>query len=101
LRNLGLGCLIAESINGLFFRNAVNFGFLALECPGVHEAFAEGQHAEVSLEEWTVINRDTGISLRAKPVPKSLLDLIQGGGIYPLLEQEGFISVKLLGEKSS
>ena len=35
LRNIGVGFLLAESINGLFFRNSVNFGFLALECPGV------------------------------------------------------------------
>ena len=45
LRNIGLGCLVAKSINGLFFRNAVSFGFLALECPGVHAAFEEGQTA--------------------------------------------------------
>ena len=35
LRNLGVAAVIAHSINGLFFRNAVNFGLLALECPGV------------------------------------------------------------------
>jgi hypothetical protein len=37
LRNIGIGFLLAESINGLFFRNSVNFGFLALECPGCFE----------------------------------------------------------------
>ena len=35
LRNLGIAALVAESINGLFFRNAVNFGLVAFECPGV------------------------------------------------------------------
>jgi aconitase A len=34
LRNLGIAALLAESINGLFFRNAVNFGLLALGCWG-------------------------------------------------------------------
>src|SRR5258706_7381599 len=68
LRNLGLGCLVAESINGLFFRNAVSFGFLALECPGVHAAFEEGQTAEISVAEWTVRNAATGAVLNAKPV---------------------------------
>src|SRR5215469_13737472 len=46
LRNLAIGCLLAESINGLFFRNAVSFGFVALECPGVSAAFEEGHTAE-------------------------------------------------------
>ena len=51
LRNIGLGALLAESINGLFFRNAVSFGFLALECPGVHAAFEEAQTAEISIAQ--------------------------------------------------
>lgn len=91
LRNLGLGCLLANSINGLFFRNAVNYGFVAIECPGVHGAFEEGQEAEVSLENWTVRNRQTGQVLQARAVPEALLTMMQGGGIYPVLEAQGFI----------
>src|SRR3981189_1143298 len=86
LRNLGLGCLVAESINGLFFRNAVSFGFLALEGRGGHAACEEGQTAEISLADWTLRNRDTGAVLRVAPVPERLLALMTGGGIYPLLE---------------
>jgi 3-isopropylmalate/(R)-2-methylmalate dehydratase small subunit len=92
LRNIRLGALLAESINGLFFRNAVSFGFLVLECPGVHAAFEEGQTAEVSLADWTVRNRDTGAVLHAKPVPERLLALMNSGGIFPLLEAEGLIA---------
>jgi 3-isopropylmalate/(R)-2-methylmalate dehydratase small subunit len=92
LRNIGLGCLVAESINGLFFRNAVSFGFLALECPGVHTAFEEGQTAEISLADWTVRNAATGAVLQAKPIPERLLTLMISGGIYPLLEAEGLIA---------
>ncbi|MGE0257297.1 MAG: 3-isopropylmalate dehydratase [Alphaproteobacteria bacterium] len=97
LRNIGIGALLAESINGLFFRNAVSFGFLALECAGVHAAFEEGQTAEVSIEDWTVRNRDTGAVLPIKPVPERLLALMTGGGIFPLLEAEGLIAPKAAG----
>ena len=31
----GVGFVLAEAINGLFFRNAVNYGLLACECPGL------------------------------------------------------------------
>lgn len=34
LRNLGIAAPVAESVNGLFFRNAANYGLLALERPG-------------------------------------------------------------------
>ena len=94
LRNLGLGALIAESINGLFFRNAVSFGFLALECPGISTAFEEGQTAEIAIDTWAVRNRDTGAVLPVSPVPEQLLSLMTGGGIYPLLEKQGLIAPK-------
>ena len=95
LRNLGLGALIAESINGLFFRNAVSFGFLALECPGISSAFEEGQTAEIAIDTLTVRNRDTGSVLSISPVPEQLLSLMTGGGIYPLLEKQGLIAPKV------
>lgn len=92
LRNCGVAALVAESINGLFFRNAVNFGLLALECPGVHAAFAEGQTLEISLDDFTVRNGETGAALKALPVPAMLLDLMRNGGLYPYLEKEGLIA---------
>lgn len=91
LRNVGIAAVVADSINGLFFRNAVNYGLVALECPGVRAAFTEGQVAEVSLGDFTVRNRDTGQVVKAQPVPKMLLDLMLGGGIYPHLEQQGLL----------
>jgi 3-isopropylmalate/(R)-2-methylmalate dehydratase small subunit len=91
LRNLGIAALLAESINGLFFRNAVNFGLLALECPGVHEAFEEGQTAEVLLDDFTVRNPATRALLKVKRVPPMLLDLMTQGGLYPHLERQRLI----------
>jgi len=92
VRHLGIACLLAETINGLFFRNCVNFGLLALECPGVSEAFEEMHTAEVSLTDCTVRNRDTGAVLQAKAVPDNLLSLMQNGGIFPMLEKQGLIA---------
>jgi 3-isopropylmalate/(R)-2-methylmalate dehydratase small subunit len=92
LYNLGIGCLIAESINGLFFRNCVNFGLLALECPGVQAMFEEGQTASVSPDDLTVRNEQTGEVKKALPLPRQLIDLMCGGGIFPVLEAQGFIA---------
>jgi 3-isopropylmalate/(R)-2-methylmalate dehydratase small subunit len=65
---------------------------LALECPGVHAGFTEGEIAEISLADFTVRNRATGAVLHAQPVPPILLALMQGGGLYPHLEREGLIA---------
>lgn len=92
LRNCGVGFLLAETINGLFFRNAVNHGFRAFECPGVAQAFEEGDTAELSIEDWTATNARTGQTLAVTPVPKMLLDMMLGGGILPVLEAQGLIA---------
>jgi 3-isopropylmalate/(R)-2-methylmalate dehydratase small subunit len=92
LKNVGLACLVAHSINGLFYRNCVNFAFPALECPGIPEAFEEGELAEVDFETSTVRNVTRGKTLTGRPTPPQLLDLVKAGGIYPLLEKEGLIA---------
>lgn len=94
LKNLGLTCLVAPYINGLFFRNAVNFAFPALECAGVDDAFDEGDIAEIDFIAARVRNVTKGIELIGKPLPPPLLKIVEAGGIYPLLEKEGSIAVK-------
>lgn len=94
LRFLKLGCLVAESLNGLFLRNCVNFGFPALVCPGVHAAFEEGDVAEVSFDDYSVRNQRTGATLTADPLPESLKRVMAAGGLFPLLEGEGYLAPK-------
>ena len=91
LRNVGLSCMLAESLNGLFFRNDVNFGFIAMECPGVTGLFTEGDIAEIDMEAWRVTNGGTGKSLPIIPIPSELRSLMMEGGIFPHLEQLGLI----------
>lgn len=91
LKNLGISCVIAESINGLFFRNCVAYAFPAMECPGVSALFAEGDLAQVDFLDGTIRNATTSKTLNAKVLPAKLLDLLQAGGIYPLLELQGII----------
>ncbi len=91
LKNLGLACVVAESLNGLFLRNCVNFAFPALECPGVHAAFAEGEIAEVDFMGAQVRNVTRCQSLIGKLLPAQLMALVQAGGVYELLEKEGSI----------
>jgi 3-isopropylmalate/(R)-2-methylmalate dehydratase small subunit len=91
LKNLGIGCVIAESINGLFFRNCVNYAFPAMECAGVSDMFEEGDIAQVDFGSGIVRNTRSGKELTAKVLPAKLLDLLAAGGIYPLLELKGII----------
>lgn len=94
--NLGTARRLADcaDFNGLFFRNAVNFACPLLECPGVVEAFGEGDIAEVDVLAARVRNVTRGSERLAKPLPEQLLAIINAGGIYSLLEKEASIASK-------
>jgi len=93
LINIGIACLLVESVNGLFLRNAVNFGLPMMECAGVISTFSEGDIAEVDFDTFTVRNATKGGDrLNGAPIPSKLLDLMLGGGLFPQMEAQGFIS---------
>ena len=91
LKTVGLACMLAESLNGLFFRNAVNFGFVAMECPGITGLLREGDVALVDIDTWRVTNEATGAALPVTPIPVELRALMLEGGVFPLLEKRGLI----------
>ena len=93
--NSGIRALLAESINGLMLRNSVNFGLPALQCPGIADAFEEGDVAEINFVTGEVKNQRTGQVVTAQPLPSMLMDIIDAGGIEPLLRKEGYLPAKV------
>ena len=91
LLGLGISAVVAESINGLFLRNCVNFGLPAFSCPRVLALFEEGDTASIDYEESTVTNQRTGKLLSGRKLPPSLIQLTLSGGVVPLLRREGYI----------
>jgi 3-isopropylmalate/(R)-2-methylmalate dehydratase small subunit len=91
MKDLGLSCVVAESLNGLFFRNCVNFAFPALEVPGVRAAFEEGDRALIDFEAAAVTNVRTGRKLRGAPWPEINLRTIRAGGLIEKLDADGLL----------
>ncbi len=91
LRRLGLGGMAADSINGLFYRNCVGYGFSALQCPGVSTMFEEGDIAEIDLLEGTVKNERTGECRIGNKLSNSMAVILEAGGIEELLIKEGYM----------
>jgi hypothetical protein len=48
----------------------------------------------MSFDQFTIRNVTRGVTLQGQQAPAPLMDLMDAGGIYPLLEQEGFIAPK-------
>src|SRR5258706_11175632 len=92
LKNVGLSCVVAHSLNGLFYRNCINFAFPGLECPGVDQAFEEGDVAEVDFDAAVGRNVTPGVTVNGRATPPKLLHLLKAGGIYPPPEEERVIA---------
>ncbi|MCH8091814.1 MAG: hypothetical protein IIC57_05665 [Proteobacteria bacterium] len=89
LKNLGIGRLLAESINGLLDRNCVNWGFPALEVPGVDAAFDEGDTAEIAFQDFAVRNVTTGENVKGIAVPEQLLKVFSAGAFTRCSKPKG------------
>lgn len=94
LKNLGLAGMIAESYNGLFYRNCICYGFAAVTAPGITEMFAEGDMAEIDYSKGTVRNLRTGKSKPTQPLARVMLDIISAGGIEGVLTAKGYIDTE-------
>lgn len=86
LKHLGVAALIAESYAGLFYRNAINLGVPAIVCAQAKRIRA-GDELHVVAEAGRVVNRTTGETLVAEPVPAFLMQIIRDGGLLPHLEK--------------
>jgi 3-isopropylmalate/(R)-2-methylmalate dehydratase small subunit len=91
LKILGISTVVADTVNGLFFRNCVNFGLPVMECPGVRDAFEEDDEAIVDFEAFTIENRRTGALLKGVPFPERLWAMLAGGGPMAVLRREGYV----------
>ena len=89
---LGISGVAAESFNGLGLRNCLNSGLPSLPCPGILDAFDEGDIADVDWTTGLVKNVTKGTTLEGNPVPKALQDIVQAGGVENVLRNEGYLA---------
>lgn len=88
---LGVAGVIAATFNGLGLRNCVNYGVHVLPCPDAVTLVGDGDRIAVDWESGRVQNLRDGGEVFGKPVPKSLLDIAEAGGVIPILQAEGLL----------
>ena len=87
LRHLGLAAVIAPSYSGLYFRNAFNLGLLLLTCPEAVQ-IEEGERLSLTFDgETPQVLRANGQRLVCAPIPGFLMDMVEAGGLLPLLKK--------------
>lgn len=85
LCHLGVAGVIAPSFGGIFYRNALNFGLLALVCA---EAGSITQNDRISVdpEKGRVHNLTRDETYECEAVPAHLMEIVNAGGLVPYLE---------------
>ncbi|MCW3988680.1 MAG: 3-isopropylmalate dehydratase small subunit [Candidatus Bathyarchaeota archaeon] len=87
LKYAGIGAVIAESFARIYYRNSINIGLPALECPGITEAVEEGDTVEVDVAGGTVKITRTGAELSFTPLPDFMVEVLYDGGLVPYLKK--------------
>lgn len=86
LRHLGVAAVVARSFAGIFYRNALNLGLVALVCPEAERVRA-GDRLAVDAEAGRLVDHTTGETLACEPIPAHLLAMVRDGGLVPHLEK--------------
>lgn len=87
LVQLGIAAVIAKSFSGLYLRNALNLGLLALECADSGR-IRPGERLTVDPEKGRIDNLTTGERYVCEPIPPHLIQMIRDGGLVPHLEKK-------------
>ena len=83
----GVSVVLAESFARIFYRNAINIGLPALECPGIHDAVEKGDLTEVDVTGGLVKNLTNGKELKFNPLPEFMVEVLNAGGLAPYLNR--------------
>jgi 3-isopropylmalate/(R)-2-methylmalate dehydratase small subunit len=88
IKGCGVSAVICESTNRNFFRNAIHIGVPVIECRGIKSKVKQGDELKVDLRAGVIKNLTTSEELGFSPYPAFLLEIIEAGGLYPLLKEK-------------
>lgn len=97
---LGVRAVVAESFNGLGLRNCVNVGLPSLPCPGILDAFDEGDMAEVDAVSGLVRNLTSGVNIMGNALPPAIQEIVEAGGVEAMLRASGHLMAAPAGSKA-
>jgi 3-isopropylmalate/(R)-2-methylmalate dehydratase small subunit len=87
LKRLGIAAVVAESFGRIYFRNSVAIAFPNIGCPGVHDAFEEGDELELDLATARVRNLTRYVDLQGQPYTPEMLTILEKGGLLNVLKE--------------
>lgn len=86
LKYIGISAIIAKSFSRIFFRNAINFGLLAIAHPEAAEFIEDGDEVSINGENGTITVRNKNFSF--SPLPPMVQGILNAGGLIPYLKMK-------------
>jgi 3-isopropylmalate/(R)-2-methylmalate dehydratase small subunit len=80
LKELGVGCIVAESFSRIFYRNGFNVGLPLMLVKGVSLNVEDGNILTIDFTEGTLTNNDSGKVLQGDPLPPFMREILEAGG---------------------
>jgi 3-isopropylmalate/(R)-2-methylmalate dehydratase small subunit len=80
LKELGVGCIVAESFARIFYRNGFNVGLPLMIVQGVSSNVEDGNILTIDFAEGTLTNSDSGKELKGEPLPPFMREILESGG---------------------
>jgi 3-isopropylmalate/(R)-2-methylmalate dehydratase small subunit len=89
MRELGVVGVIAPSFAPLYLAGELAAGFPQLVCPAILHHASRWDELSVDWAESLILNITTGAETRFEPLSNHERALIEAGGLFPLLGQDG------------
>jgi 3-isopropylmalate/(R)-2-methylmalate dehydratase small subunit len=87
IKMAGVSAVLAKSFARIFFRNAVNVGLPVLICDT--DKINAGDQLDINLESGEISDLTNGGKLTFKPLPKSMIRILNDGGLIAHLQKHG------------
>ena len=78
---------MGKSFARIFYRNAINVGLPLVECST--DNIDEGDELEVDLARGIVRDTTKDFELKATPLPKAMLNILNDGGLLVHIQKHG------------
>ena len=88
IKATGVSAVLAEFFSRTFYRNGPEIGLPVMEVRGIHSCVETGHRLRVDIERGIVENLTTGESIQGTPASGILLQMLQAGGLIPLLKSD-------------
>jgi 3-isopropylmalate/(R)-2-methylmalate dehydratase small subunit len=81
LRGAGIRAIIASSFSRIFYRNAINNGFLVIECPAIADKVDYGDLLEIDTDKGVITNKMKSEEYSFTALPDFTMALMEKGGL--------------------